>query len=648
MREMKDSGIEWIGEIPKEWKIIRMKNMIVSREGGAWGEDKANNENDVICLRIADFDYSKLRFKDSNQLTIRNYKPEIKKRLLLSQDDILLEKSGGGEKTPVGRAVIFDKKYEALFANFMERLRTNKNTNPKYFLYILTAFYQNKHMLNYIKQTTGIQNLDINSLLSIEYSSFPPTTEQQKISAYLDDKCTKIDSIIEKQEKVIEKLKAYKLSVLTEAVTKGLNPDVKMKDSGVQWIGEIPEHWEITSIARIATVVRGASPRPAGDPLYFNGSDVPWITVAEVTKDEGKYIYETETFLTCAGAEKSRIVEKGTLILSNSGATLGVPKITCITGCINDGSLAFYDLKINQTYLLYTFKGRTYELRKQMQGYGQPNLNTSIVKAIQIPLPPEKEEVEICNYLDKKCTAIDSAIEKKQALIEKLKEYKKSLIYEVVTGKREVYNPQKTVTVFCPVGIPTNEEEYAKILLMQKIITRCGKNLKGRTHLMKIFHALELEIGFSFHSEYTRHYHGPYDKKIEKYEKALERKGWIKLKKEGNMKYIVVNPTAYKTDYNRIFAEYNKEIERIIDFFKKMTRTSKAEKVATLLASWNDFLIDGIAEPTDDMIITDVMTNWTENKRNIDYETWQEVLDRMKKANIVPHGYGKHTIRMED
>lgn len=277
-----------------------------------------------------------------------------------------------------------------------------------------------------------------------------------------------------------------------------------------------------------------------------------------------------------------------------------------------------------------------------------PKINQNELSGIIVAIPKLEEQQQIADYLDIKCSAIDKSIEQKQAIIEKLKEYKKSLIYEVVTGKREVFSEKKSVAVICPVGIPTNEEEYAKILLMQKIIIRCGKKLKGRTHLMKIFHALELEIGFSFHSEYTRHYHGPYDKKIEKYEKALERKGWIKLKKEKNMKYIVVNPTAYKTDYNRIFAEYNKEIERIIDFFKKMTRTSKAEKVATLLASWNDFLIDGIAEPTDDMIITDVMTNWTENKRNIDYETWQEVLDRMKKANIVPHGYGKHTIRMED
>lgn len=443
MREMKDSGIEWIGEIPKEWKIIRMKNMIVSREGGAWGEDKANNENDVICLRIADFDYSKLRFKDSNQLTIRNYKPEIKKRLLLSQDDILLEKSGGGEKTPVGRAVIFDKKYEALFANFMERLRTNKNTNPKYFLYILTAFYQNKHMLNYIKQTTGIQNLDINSLLSIEYSSFPPTTEQQKISAYLDDKCTKIDSIIEKQEKVIEKLKAYKLSVLTEAVTKGLNPDVKMKESGVQWIGEIPEDWEQTALkVGLADIQTG----PFGSQLHaedYIENGIYVINPANIIN--GKIVIDSKCSISYEKANElaQHLLSVGDIVFARRGEMGrcacalddGIQKL-CGTGCIklkcNDRLIPKYIILYLQTHYIKQY------LELNSVGTTMLNLNSTIISNIPILIPPISEQQQIVNYLDKKCSAIDKSIEQKQAIIEKLKEYKKSLIYEVVTGKREV------------------------------------------------------------------------------------------------------------------------------------------------------------------------------------------------------------------
>lgn len=266
----------------------------------------------------------------------------------------------------------------------------------------------------------------------------PGIKQQKQIIDYLDAKCSKINEVIEKQQAIVEKLKEYKLSVIIETVTKGLNPNVEMKDSGVEWIGQMPTSWDCTTVGMIATVVRGASPRPAGDPLYFNGTDVPWITVAEVTKGDGKYIDGTETFLTFEGAKQSRIVEEGTLLLSNSGATLGVPKITRIRGCINDGSVAFYNLSINQEFLLYLFKGRTFELRKQMQGYGQPNLNTTIVKGIEVPLPTELEQKAIVEFLDQKCTAIEKTIEDREKAIDKLQEYKKSLIYEVVTGKKEV------------------------------------------------------------------------------------------------------------------------------------------------------------------------------------------------------------------
>lgn len=438
MRAMKDSGIEWIGEIPEDWSLARLKSCVLKRDGGAWGEEPQSNDGDVVCLRIADFDYQKFRFKDSAKYTLRNYDEDTITKLTLQYGDLLIEKSGGGEKTPVGRVVFFDKDIKALFANFMDRIRVTEQTNPKWFNYVMATFYDNGYTRNYIKQTTGIQNLDLTSMLAKELIFIPPIDEQQRIADYLDAKCSKIDAIISKQEAVIEKLKAYKQSIITEAVTKGLNPDVEMKDSGIEWIGEIPKKWRIASVGHIATVVRGASPRPAGDPRYFGGCDVPWITVAVVTNGDGKYIYKTTEYLTLEGAKQSRVVEPGVLLLSNSGATLGVPRITCIKGCINDGSLAFYDLSVNQEYLYYFFKSRTYELRKMMAGYGQPNLNTDIVRAIKVTIPLDYEQEEIVGYLDNKCSNIDSIIVNKQSVIDKLTAYKKSLIYEVVTGKKEV------------------------------------------------------------------------------------------------------------------------------------------------------------------------------------------------------------------
>ncbi|HYH14523.1 MAG TPA: restriction endonuclease subunit S, partial [Flavisolibacter sp.] len=199
-----------------------------------------------------------------------------------------------------------------------------------------------------------------------------------------------MDNLIQKKQQLITKLEEEKTAVINEAITKGLNPDAPMKDSGIDWLGKVPTHWALSKIAYVTNVVRGASPRPAGDPKYFNGSHTPWITVAEVTKDGSKFITDVSSYLTEDGKSQSRFIQSGTLVLSNSGATLGVPKILKIDGCINDGSVAFLNIadNIKQEFLYYFLKSLTYTYREMMKGSGQPNLNTDIVKSTNLAIPP--------------------------------------------------------------------------------------------------------------------------------------------------------------------------------------------------------------------------------------------------------------------
>lgn len=433
MREMKDSGIEWIGEIPADWSIGRIKYNFYLKGRIGWQGLKANEfiDDGPFLVTGTDFENGKINWSKCYHISEERYMeaPEIH----VENGDLLITKDG-----TVGKVAYINNKPEkvSLNSHLLIIRPSNQLYCNKFLFWVIQSPVFDKYFLL-------SQNGTIMASLSqekINNFSFPlPSIEtQQRIADYLDRKCSQIDAIIARQQEVIEKLKAYKLSVITEVVTKGLNPNVPMKDSGVEWIGAIPEHWETASVSRVATLVRGASPRPAGDPRYFNGQDVPWITVAEVTKDDGKYITATESYLTEEGAKYSRLVEEGTLLLSNSGATLGVPKVTLITGCINDGSVAFFDLKVEQMYLLYIFKSRTLELRKQMQGYGQPNLNTTIIKSMAIPMPHPEEQKSICEYLDKRCKAVDDAIKIKEKVVDRLAKYKKSLIYEVVTGKKEV------------------------------------------------------------------------------------------------------------------------------------------------------------------------------------------------------------------
>lgn len=171
----------------------------------------------------------------------------------------------------------------------------------------------------------------------------------------------------------------------------------------------IPQQWNWVNLGDICNIVRGASPRPAGDPRYFGGN-IPWITVGELTKDDKIYLTSVSSYLTELGRDQSRYILKDTLLLTNSGATLGVPKITNIDGCINDGSVALLDIFDSKLklYLYWFLKSKTSELRKNSQGAGQPNLNTEIVKNILIPLPSLSEQTQIVQEIEYRYTIIDN------------------------------------------------------------------------------------------------------------------------------------------------------------------------------------------------------------------------------------------------
>lgn len=437
MREMKDSGIEWIGKIPVNWKAIPLKWIV------KFGKGLPITKDNLIEQGVPVVNYGQIHSKSNNGTHLQAELIRFVSETYFESNPLSLGKEGdiffadtSEDYAGIGNAVLIDTDTPVFAGYHTVIVRPDNQAYSRYLAYLFLTDVWRSQLCS---RASGIKVFSITQgLLKKTTVILPPAEKVVKMTDYLDRKCSQIDAIIAKQQEVIEKLKEYKLSVITEAVTKGLNPDVPMKDSGIEWIGKIPEHWETASIAHVATVVRGASPRPAGDPRYFSGQGIPWITVAEVTKDDGKYIESTKSYLSEEGAKYSRLVEKGTLLLSNSGATLGVPKVTLITGCINDGSVAFFDLKIKQMYLLYVFKSRTLELRKQMQGYGQPNLNTTIIKSIVIPLPNIDEQKYICEYLDKRCKGVDNAIKIKEKVVNRLAEYKKSLIYEVVTGKKEV------------------------------------------------------------------------------------------------------------------------------------------------------------------------------------------------------------------
>lgn len=214
---MKDSGVEWIGEINAGWESLRIKNILIDRCGGAWGDEAKHNDFDIICIRVADFDFDTQSLKNCER-TVRNYHPHIIEKLKLKSNDILIEKSGGGEKTPVGRTILAKGCEGCLYANFIDRLRIKEAHYPKFIAYLFRTLYFNNIMLPYIKQTTGIQNLDCESFLN-EFVYLPLKDDQCKIVEYLDKTCVKIDKLISIKQEKISELKEYKKSLIYEYVT---------------------------------------------------------------------------------------------------------------------------------------------------------------------------------------------------------------------------------------------------------------------------------------------------------------------------------------------------------------------------------------------------------------------------------------------
>lgn len=247
--EYKDSGVEWLGEVPGHWEVDRLKRSTISSKNGVWGDEAKQDMNDIPCVRVADFNRQGLRVQ-LDEPTIRNIVASERVGRVLVQGDLLLEKSGGGEGQPVGCVVLYDDPLPAVCSNFVARVQTAPGMEPSFWRYVHAAAYAVRLNTRSIKQTSGIQNLDASQYFD-ERAGFPPVTEQTQIAAFLDRETAKIDALVAEQRRLMDLLKEKRQAVISHAVTRGLNSKAPMKPSGIEWLGDVPEHWEVTRMANM-------------------------------------------------------------------------------------------------------------------------------------------------------------------------------------------------------------------------------------------------------------------------------------------------------------------------------------------------------------------------------------------------------------
>lgn len=214
---LRPSGIDWIGDVPEHWFNTRIKFNILRSAAGVWGDDEKGDENDIVCFRIADFDYDE-RCLSTEKITIRNIESKQLEGRYLSKGDLLIEKSGGGESTPVGRVVYCNYNGKATYTNFIHSITLSDSVDSRFFLYYFNMLYSNKINLLFFNQTTGLQNLQVSDYLG-QSICLPPLSEQQAIADYLDKKCAEIDGLKAKLSKKRETLTELRQSIISEVVT---------------------------------------------------------------------------------------------------------------------------------------------------------------------------------------------------------------------------------------------------------------------------------------------------------------------------------------------------------------------------------------------------------------------------------------------
>ncbi|MFK3872124.1 restriction endonuclease subunit S [Pseudoalteromonas rhizosphaerae] len=262
--------------------------------------------------------------------------------------------------------------------------------------------------------------------------------ERQKIANFLDHETAKIDILIEKQQQLIKLLKEKRQAVISHAVTKGLNPNAPMKDSGVEWLGEVPEHWDVKYIKHLSQVKRGASPRPIDDPKYFDDDgEYAWVRIADVSS-AGMYLTSTTQRLSELGSSLSVKLGPNQLFVSIAG-TVGKPCLTISKACIHDGFVYFPSLSMNNKFLYYIFEAGEAYLGLGKMGT-QLNLNTDTVGGIKIGVPPSGEIDKIIELIEVSNKKFDCLIERAIKSVSLMQERRTALISAAVTGKIDVRN----------------------------------------------------------------------------------------------------------------------------------------------------------------------------------------------------------------
>ena len=431
----KDSHVEWLGEIPKHWEVKPVKAALVRNDGGVWGEDF--DDNGTIVLRSTE-QTAEGRWRIEKPARRRLSAGEAT-YAKLRVGDLLVTKSSGSARH-IGKTSVVDTQIAALnccYSNFMQRLRVSAKYVPQFFWYFMNCPVAREQLVFFSSTTTGLGNLNGSILGAIRLST-APRGEQRAITQFLDRETAKIDALVETKERLIQLLQEKRTALITRAVTRGLDPNVPMKDSGVKWLGSIPKHWEAGALSRWWTVL---DCKHRTVPFCDQGMAVASIGEVHGLKVDLSNANRTPFEEYQRMIEGGRKPESGDVIYSRN-ATVGEAAVVDNDEpfCMGQDVSLIRSVGAEPLFLLHTLRSRVVlgQVERLMVGSTFKRINVGQIKKLVVPVPPKSEQEDIAQHAQDVHDTLGSLIQRVRTARDLLKEFRSALISAAVTGKIDV------------------------------------------------------------------------------------------------------------------------------------------------------------------------------------------------------------------
>lgn len=433
----KESGVPWLGKVPESWKQMRLRDAVEGCLNGIWGEEPSETDDDTPVVRVADFDRQARLALDHP--TIRSIPRDQRNGRELFPGDLLIEKSGGGDLQPVGMVVQFQGASGAVSSNFVARMRPRDGIHSRFLVYVHAHFYTAGVSLLSVKQSTGIQNLDGTAYLS-ERCFLPSFVEQEAIANYLDSETARIDALIAEKGQLIELLREYRRTVISDTVTRGLNHSAPMKPSRVPWLGEIPVHWEACGLTKkLDSIVdyRGRTPTKTDTGVFL-------VTAKNI--GDGRIDYDaSQEFI--AEDEYDEVMRRGLPaigdVLFTTEAPLGeVANVDRENIALAQRIIKFRgkDCVLDNYFLKYWLMSKFMQdtLWSWSSGSTAEGIKASRLVRLPLVLPPFDEQQDIVRHIDTEVDHLDALATHVQHEMGLLRELRSSTITDAVLGRFRV------------------------------------------------------------------------------------------------------------------------------------------------------------------------------------------------------------------